>query len=31
MLFKEVVKVHFLSDEEEQQIEDEVNSYLSLI
>ena len=27
--FKEVVKVHFLGDEVEQQIEDEVNDYLS--
>lgn len=29
--FKEVVKIHFLGDEVEQQIEDEVNEYLSSI
>jgi hypothetical protein len=28
-LFKEVVKVHFLGDEVEKQIETEINSYLS--
>jgi len=29
--FKEVVKVHFLGDEVEKQIEEEVNSYLSSV